>query len=118
MSRLLWNFQDCTGDTLMLTEGATDAIAAAEAGWPDVVATYRNGISRAQLALIAEYHPKTVLVAYDQDAGGESGYQAARYLLGPHYRVDRLTWTDYKDLASIPVTERREMLRQIAGRYR
>jgi DNA primase len=118
MSELLFNYPDCTGDVLMLTEGATDAIAAVEAGWEDVVATYRNGISRAQTALIHEYQPKTVLVAYDQDKAGEAGYQAVRYHLGPRYKVDRLTWSDYKDLASIPVSDRRDMMKQLADQYR
>jgi 5S rRNA maturation endonuclease (ribonuclease M5) len=110
MSKLLFNQHHCTGDTLMLTEGATDAIAAHEAGWGNVMATYRNGISLYQQMLIREYAPKQVLIAYDQDEAGERGARQITHVLRDRYKVDRLTWTEHKDLASIPLVERAKMM--------
>lgn len=117
MSEHMYNYHACKGDVLMLTEGATDAVAATEACWPDVAATYRNGLSLAQAALIVQYAPKAVLVAYDQDDAGESGYRSVRHRLANYMRVDRLTWDTYKDLAAIPLSERSGMLQEVAEAY-
>ena len=115
MSKLLFNLSSCEGDVLMLTEGATDAIAADEAGWPSVMATYRNGISLYQRILLREYAPTTVICAYDQDEAGELGYRQIKNALG--VKVDRLTWTDHKDLASIALSDRRAMMQQLSELY-
>lgn len=116
MSHLLFNHDGCSGDFLVLTEGATDAIAIDEAGWTDVMATYRNGLSRRQVQMIREYDPEVVLVAYDQDEAGRRGYAQVKQAL--HFtRVDRMLWSDYKDLAGVPLSERREMVQQLTRDY-
>lgn len=117
MSGLLFNHYACSGDALMLTEGATDAIAAVEAGWPEVMATYRNGLSRTQVLLLQEYAPEVVVVAYDQDTAGDRGFAQIQYVLSRFTRVDRLTWSDYKDLSAIPLADRKAMLAKVAGEY-
>lgn len=115
MSHHLFNITSCTGDVLLLTEGATDAIAAEEAGFTDAVASYRNGLSRYQRHELIRYAPTVLLVAYDQDEAGERGYEQVKQELG--VRVDRLTWEGYKDLASIPLSDRAAMLKSVRESY-
>lgn len=120
MSRLLFNHDRCTGDVLMVTEGATDAIALDEAGWTDVMATYRNGVSRKQVQMLREYAPEVVLVAYDMDEAGDLGYRQLKHALGSFARVDRLWWdssTGYKDLASVPLDERATLVEKLTRDY-
>jgi len=117
ISTLLYNYHRAEGDVLVLTEGATDTIAAVEAGWASAVATYRNGLSRAQLVMILAYDPSAVLVAYDQDEAGERGVAQIRETLGKHVKVDRLTWEGHKDLASIPLGSRFEMFDKVKEIY-
>jgi hypothetical protein len=117
MSTFMYNYHQATTDVLVLTEGATDAIAVEEVSGISAVASYRNGLSRAQIDLLVKYSPTVLLVAYDQDAAGHSGAERVRQDLRGKVRVDRLTWDTYKDLASIPVSERSEMLSHIAESY-
>jgi DNA primase len=117
MSHLLFNYERVDNDWLMITEGATDTIAADEAGWEQSIATYRNGVSPHQQAMLREYSPKLVLCAYDQDEAGELGFRQMKHALSGLCRVDRLTWTEHKDLASIPLSDRREMLDQVRQIY-
>lgn len=117
MSTFMYNYHQATTDVLVLTEGATDAIAVEEVSPISAVASYRNGLSRAQIDLLVKYSPTVLLVAYDQDAAGHSGAERVRQDLRGKIRVDRLTWDTYKDLASIPVSERSEMLAHIAESY-
>jgi DNA primase len=119
MSHLMWNFHRCRGDVLMLTEGATDAMAAVEAGFSDAAATYRNGLSKHQVELIVRYNPTVVLCAYDQDEAGDRGYgQMLNALYARRIKVDRLTWNDYKDLASIPLSDRAAMIEAVKKGYK
>ena len=113
ISEHMYNFNACTGDYLVITEGATDTIAADEVGWGDALATYRNGLSHTQAQKIIKYAPKGVFVAYDQDAGGERGFQEVVHRLGSRMPVYRLSWEGYKDLAEIPVETRREMFNSL-----
>jgi hypothetical protein len=117
ISRFLYNVHRAEGDVLVLTEGATDAIAAEEAGWPSAVASFRNGLSRAQVDLIHAYDPEVLLVAYDQDQAGHDGTIQVRKALGTSVKVERLTWDTYKDLAAIPLQERTRMFDTLAATY-
>jgi hypothetical protein len=117
ISTFLYNYHRAQGDVLVLTEGATDTIAAEEAGWLSAMATYRNGLSRAQMDLVLKYDPSVILVAYDQDGAGESGVAQVREAIGHQIKVDRLTWEGYKDLASIPLGSRFEMFDKVKEIY-
>lgn len=117
VSKFMYNYHRAEGDVLVLTEGATDAIAAEEAGFPDAVASYRDGLSSAQVDLIMKYAPKVVLVAYDQDKAGHRGAAQIKDALHRRVRVDRLTWDGYKDLASIPLDERTQMFDAVKEMY-
>lgn len=108
ISQLLYNYSRCTGDTIILTEGATDAIAAEEIGL-EAMATYRNGMSLAQYDMMRRYRPKRVFIAYDQDPAGERGAEQITAVLKDFTEVHRLSWDGYKDLASIPVEDRKNL---------
>lgn len=113
VSRQLYNYHRCSGDRLILTEGATDAIAAEEVGWPDAMATYRNGLSKYQVEMLIRYAPKEVYVAYDQDDAGNRGYEQIVRVLGRHTDVYRLSWAGYKDLTAIPTHERKNLVKAL-----
>ena len=117
ISTFMYGYHRAEGDVLVLTEGATDAIAAEEAGWSSAVASYRNGLSRAQVDLVLKYAPKALLVAYDQDAAGNHGSQQVINALRGQVRVDRLQWDTYKDVASMPLEERVRMFAAVAETY-
>lgn len=117
VSAFLYNYHRASGDVLLLTEGATDTIAAEEAGWSGAMATYRNGLSRAQQELVMAYDPDVLLVAYDQDAAGQRGAEQIKHDMAWKVRVDVLTWDTYKDLASMPLAERTDMFTQLTDTY-
>ena len=117
VSQYMYNGHRLHGDYVLLTEGATDAIAAEEAGWSDAAATYRNGVSHAQVMMLRRHEPKVVIVAYDQDSAGEKGYRQALHALSTFTRVDRLTWDTHKDLASMPLEERTRMFQELRSAY-
>lgn len=97
---------------MILTEGATDAMACYEVGINAAVASYRAGVSAAQVRLIEKYDPRVLWVAYDMDDAGEAGYQKVKNAL-PDVDVRRVKWIDYKDLASIPPIRREKVLRRV-----
>lgn len=113
VGKYLFDIHRKNGPTLLLTEGATDSIACREAGADIAVATYGSNITREQVKLIHQYEPSKILCGYDQDAAGEHGYERLVDELGTWYPIERLWWEGYKDLASIPVDERREMLASV-----
>jgi len=100
-------------DVLIVTEGATDAMAIWEAGFNHGVALYGSRLSKAQAQLIRRYQPSRILTAQDQDDAGDGAHELVRRTLGSLFPVDRMVWDTYKDLSSIPVHERREMLTEI-----
>lgn len=113
ISDYLFAYHQCTDDVVILTEGATDTIAAWEVGH-QAMAIYGSRLSKAQRIALEKYNPKALILAYDQD---EAGDQAARNTAAwfPHLVVERAEWGHYKDLSSMPITVRRIAL-QIARR--
>lgn len=109
MTDTLYNYARARGRTLLLTEGATDTIAAEEVGFTGAMATYGSSISRAQIKLVNAFNPLVILVGFDQDGAGESGYHKIKARLA-HYPIRRLRWDEYKDLASLPLRTRAEVL--------
>lgn len=112
ISSYLYNYSECTDDVILLTEGATDTVAANEVG-VQAMATYRNGISEAQLSLLRRYAPRAVYVAYDQDKAGDQGAETVIKALSGFTEAHRLTWGDYKDLASIPRKDRKKLAKAL-----
>jgi DNA primase len=109
----LIDFHRMTSDTLILVEGMSDVAAVYEAGFHCAIGCYRNGLSAAQVKLLLKYDPRKVLVGFDQDSGGEIGWQRVRKVLGGQVSLHRMWWKGYKDLAAIPLEERREMLTEM-----
>lgn len=113
IGRYIFDFHRCTDDVIILTEGATDTMAVWEAGFNNAMALYGRGMSRAQTKMIKKHAPTMILCAQDQDAAGETAFRRVLDLLGGYFTVRRMVWDTHKDLASIPVDQRREMLSSI-----
>lgn len=118
MSQYLYNYQGCSSDVLVLVEGATDAIAAWEAGY-DAMAVYGNRSTKAQRVALAKYGPKIIIGAFDGDDGGQKAsaawYKATEDLA---VRYVRAYPESAKDLASMSVVERRVLLNEAHARAR
>lgn len=104
----LFNLTNCTGDVIFLTEGATDSIAAWEVGLHDTMAIYGSQLRPVQSFRLNQYAPKTIVCAFDQDDAGDTAYRSVCRQMWD-YRVERLEWDTYKDLAAMPLEERQEM---------
>ena len=104
----LFNYQHCTGNVIFLTEGATDVMAAWEVGLTDSMAIYGDQLREIQAWRLNQYQPKTIVCAFDQDDAGESAYRSVCRRMWD-YRVERLTWDTYKDLAEMPLADRQEL---------
>lgn len=111
MSEYLFAYDKCDGDIIILTEGPTDTIAAWEVGH-EAMAIYGSNMSKAQRDAIIRYSPKAIVAAFDMDDAGE---RAAREVTNrfPQFPCERPRWGTYKDLASMPVDVRREVLDSI-----
>jgi 5S rRNA maturation endonuclease (ribonuclease M5) len=104
VSKHMFNYHQCSADSLVITEGATDVMAAYEAGY-DAVAIYSAHLSNAQAQLIRRYNPKRIWVATDQDPAGDSAWMQIKAKL-PELDVRRLRWDEYKDLSAMPLAAR------------
>ncbi len=116
VSKLVFDIHRMSSDTLIVTEGATDAMACYEAGFDMAVAVYGARLSYAQRIQILKYAPKLLLVGFDQDVPGDQGYARIKEALGTDVQVRRMCWSQaYKDLASMPLDYRRELLGEIVA---
>lgn len=112
ISRLLYNASYDHHPVLTLTEGATDTIAAWEAGF-DAVACFGRTLSDYQVSLIQKIGPRVVLLGHDQDrAGHRAAWEAQETLEKVGIPVIRLRWGSGKDLASLPIEDRKKILIQ------
>lgn len=117
LSTMLFNYHRNTSGLVVLTEGATDAIAFDEICKGYAMAMYGAGLSYAQTQLLKRYDPSIVVVATDQDKAGESAFRTVSQRLRGDCPVVRLEWDSYKDLASIPLEERRELVDYTVATY-
>lgn len=113
VSQYLIDYHRVDTDTVMLCEGMSDVAAVYETGHQIALGCYKAGLSRKQADLIRKYSPKTILVGFDMDKAGHMAAQAVKDELGQEFHVKRLVWSDYNDLAAIPLAERTEMLNEI-----
>ena len=67
--------------TLILCEGAPDAIAMHQAGFDNAIATLGTAITPDQARIFAKY-TKKVVICYDSDKAGQNAAQKAMRLLG------------------------------------
>lgn len=113
VSKLIFNYHDCQGEIIVLTEGATDTIAAVEAGH-EAMAIFGSNLSKSQRDAVVRYWPKALILAFDMDDAGERAARAATAAF-PELVTVRARWDGYKDLASMPVEERAEVLSQFGN---
>ena len=110
-SKLLFGYERLyPNEPLVLCEGATDVIAAYEAGfW--AVGSYGSRLSDDQAHLIRAAKPTVVVVAYDQDKAGDDGAAfAGEHLNSLGILTVRPVWDGYKDLGEMPTATRTKIL--------
>lgn len=116
LSEQIYNYHRADKEMLVITEGATDAIAVDEVIPGHAMAIYGNRLSNTQAKLLHRYAPRVILVATDQDEGGELAFKTVRQKMAG-YPVIRAEWDTYKDLASIPVEDRSDLLKWAVSEY-
>lgn len=113
MTDYLFNYHACEGDEIVLTEGATDTIAAWEAGY-EAMAIYGARLTVAQRGLLARYAPRKLILGFDQDEAGRRAAAGVQQAF-PEVEVIAPTWPATaqgvkQDLASMPVATRKAVL--------
>lgn len=110
-SKLLFAYERfLTGEVMVLCEGATDVMAAYEAGFL-AVGSYGARLYLEQVLLILAAKPSLVVIAYDQDKAGDLGaVQAEAALANVGILAVRPLWDGYKDLGEMPMATRKKIL--------
>lgn len=113
--QLLFNYDAEKRDTIILVEGAMDAIACWEVGYT-AFAIYGSSLSREQIRLIQRVDPELVVLAFDADRAGEiAAVTAGNDLAECGLHTVRPGWDDgYKDVAEMPEKYRKEILDSVA----
>ena len=114
---LLFNYDFAQVEQVLLTEGATDAIAAWEAGFTTengstAVACFSNRVSLHQLWLLRRISPARIVVCFDDDEAGWNGSNNFRQLLGDEYPLFRATFGGAKDMADLSPEDRQKRVDQ------
>lgn len=113
---MLFNYAGSTQDDVVLTEGATDAMAVWEASTRFApMAIYGSSMRDTQVELLARYAPKRIILAFDRDrAGLRLTVQAIEKLQQrlPHVPLLVTRWRGYKDLSEMPPEARNEVLHE------
>lgn len=113
---MLFNYTPERRPTVILVEGAMDAVACWEVGH-DAFAIYGASLSHAQIRLIERVAPDRVLLAFDADRAGEAAaLEAAERFDQRGILTERVRWDGelYKDLAEMPRDTRRKILESVA----
>lgn len=115
ITHFLFNYHACQNDIVVLTEGATDTIAAWEAGY-DAMAAYGSRASAKQKLAMHRYAPKAVLLAHDADSAGDQAAKTWEKAMEGTVCV-RVTWHPSlgKDLASMSLPSRHKVLAEAAA---
>lgn len=97
----------------VLTEGAGDSVAVAEAG-ANALACYGAGVHVPQLELIARFAPKLIVLGFDADQAGSWAADRAEADLRDLAEVVRADWSSAgaKDPAELDIPTRRHVLAQ------
>ena len=93
ISNYMFNYSRERRDTVVLVEGAADAIALWEIGI-EAFAVLGNHPSNTHINLIKRVEPKRIVLAFDMDSGGNSASVIIDDALGGQYEVVRATWDD------------------------
>lgn len=114
VKKLLFGYDHYVHRTIWLVEGATDRMAMWEAD-PEVAtfATLGSSLGTVQLDLIAKCDPRTVVLAFDQDAAGHKAAEEAAAMLRPWgITTVRPRWDRDlgKDPGELTIEQRRNIL--------
>lgn len=90
VGRLLFNYSPGATRSVVLVEGALDAVAAWDVG-VEAFAIYGSRFSDHQRNLVYRCEPDVIYTAYDNDDAGWKAYQQTEWAF-PDIRVVRLTW--------------------------
>lgn len=107
VGRYLFNYSPERAETVVLVEGAADAIALWEAG-VTAFAVYGDRLSEDQIKLLHRVGVRRVLCAFDQDdAGDAAAYRVREAMTGTF--VDRISWDRDlgKDVAELGLDQRK-----------
>jgi DNA primase len=110
VGRLLFHYTPASRSTVVLVEGALDAIALWNVG-VDAMAIYGSRLSEAQVRLIDRIDPEYIYTCYDRDDAGWEAHRMTERAFR-HRLVDRLTWPKAwgKDIDEIGETRRRKVV--------
>jgi hypothetical protein len=95
--------------TIVLTEGALDAIAVQEVGY-NGLAIYGSKLRPAQETLIRKLYPDLIVTAFDNDDAGREAHESVMEAVGYRFTVIQAELGQYKDIAEAPPEARREIL--------
>lgn len=127
-SNLLFNYTPQLATTVVLTEGALDAIAVWEAGYPRAMGIYGAILSDAQINLLQRIEPHRIILALDNDDAGRRSTFGWRkddgsYVMGALERLEMagfeavsVEWDSrpVKDIAECSLTLRKTLLDSLA----
>lgn len=93
---------------VVLVEGAADCAAVTQTGFP-ALATYGAGLHLPQVEILAQHHPKLILLGFDMDDAGEKAVTRAYSQVGRMAELKRVRWSK-GDPADTPLPNRKEDL--------
>lgn len=109
---LLFNYSFDSVQEVLLTEGATDAMAAWEAGYTSAMACFSNRLSLQQAWLLRRIAPERIIICFDDDEAGWLGTEHLKHLLDGEFPLFRAVFGGAKDLAEMAPDERRKSIVQ------
>lgn len=115
VGRLLFNYSPDLRPSVVLVEGAVDAIACWNVG-VDAFAIYGSHLSADQVLLIDRVDPEVIYTAYDNDDAGYKAYLETKDAFR-HRRVVRITWGRAwgKDVAELSEDRRKFVLSDVVS---
>lgn len=117
VGRLLFHYTPEHRETVVLVEGALDAIALWNVG-VDAFAIYGSRLSVEQVRLIDRIDPERIYTCYDADDAGWEAYRMTERAF-KHRLVTRLTWPKAwgKDIDEIGEIRRRKVVDDLASTH-
>ncbi|CAB4194584.1 Bacterial DnaG primase, TOPRIM domain [uncultured Caudovirales phage] len=102
-------------NVFVLVEGAADVMAIDQSGIPDgwtILGCFGSGLHMPQIQLIADYAPKVVIAAFDNDSAGYGAIERAKHQLLDIAPVLSHSWgnVNANDPGDAPVEQRIESL--------
>lgn len=110
---ILWNIQNATNDSIIITEGEPDALTLCELGYFDRVVSVPFGTSNLEwITTCQEFlmSKKEIILCMDNDA---AGHQATKNIIQrlPESNIKTINLLDYKDLNDFYLFEDKNILK-------